>query len=59
MHHEAVKSLLYIYSVNYCDLDMAAIRKYCLFYVFVLVYGNLCGFTVSEHIVFPDNEMII
>ena len=28
-------------------------------YVFVLFYGNLSTFTVSEHVVFLDNEMII
>ena len=34
-------------------------KQKSLFYVFVLVYGNLCTFVVSEHIVFLDNEMII
>ena len=28
-------------------------------HVFILVYGNLCTFTVSEQIVFPDSRMII
>ena len=30
-----------------------------LFCVFILVYGNLCTFTVSEHFTFHDNEINI
>ena len=33
-------------------------KRYCKFYVFVCLYGNLCTFTVSEHIGFLYNEAI-